>query len=248
MTVSQSSFFSGLFNSEIQISNELIDGQKRPAGHRYNIYRNNIIVSLIDALKDSFPIISKLLGAENMIGLAKLYILAHPPSSPLLMHFGNNFPKFLSEHKELSHLGYLPDIARLEIKIHQSYHAADAEPVDIGQFEQMTPDRIAASSIKLAPALALVRSSWPIFSIWRFNSEKNAPKPKPVAEDVLIMRPEFDPKPYLLPLGGADFISALQTGKSVNEAYNVAAKTIDHFDLTPVFNLLLQGNVIISLN
>ena len=248
MTVSQSCFYSGLFNAEIQIPTELIDSRRRPAGRRYNIYRNNVMVSLIDAIKESFPILSKLLGTENITGLAKLYVLAYPPNSPLLMHFGNNFPEFLSDRQELSHLGYLPDIARLEIKMRQSYHAEDSEPVDPNQFKQVAPDRIISSSIELAPAVGLMRSSWPIFSIWQFNSEKNAPKPRPVAEDVLVMRREFDPKPYLLPTGGAEFITALQIGKSIGDAYNIVATTIDHFDLTPVFELLLQGNAIISLN
>jgi len=38
----------------------LTDGSEQPAGKRFNVYRNNVIVSLKEALSESFPVVTKL--------------------------------------------------------------------------------------------------------------------------------------------------------------------------------------------
>ncbi len=103
------------------------------------------------------------------------------------------------------------------------------------------------STLALAPSAELVRSPWPIFAIWMFNMQQDAPKPAPGAQNVLITRPEFDPAPNLLPLGGADLIAALSKGETLGAAYEKALATDPDFDLGPVLTLLLQGNAITSL-
>ena len=68
MTVSQNLFRSALLDPSLPVPGGLTDAEGRPAGARYNVYRNNVAVSLTEALHTGFPIISKLLGKENMDG------------------------------------------------------------------------------------------------------------------------------------------------------------------------------------
>ncbi|NRB35130.1 MAG: putative DNA-binding domain-containing protein [Rhodobacteraceae bacterium] len=247
MSVSQSDFRAALLDPVQTIPDGLLDGADAPAGRRFNIYRNNVAVSLTEALHQGFPILTKLLGAQNMDGLAGIFLRAHPPSSPLMMHYGEALPGFLAGLPQLQHLPYLPDVARLELAIRRSYHAADHTPITPDRLGQIAPEALMLCSARLAPSAQLIRSDWPIFDIWRFNTEADAPKPQTGAQDVLVTRPDYDPVPRLLAAGAADWIAALQGGATLSDAYDQAAARHPEFDPGATLALLLQDGVITAL-
>ena len=61
MFTTQSEFRAALFDPELAVPDSLKDGENQPAGKRFNVYRNNVIVSLKEALSESFPVIDKLI-------------------------------------------------------------------------------------------------------------------------------------------------------------------------------------------
>ena len=246
MTVTQTNFHNALLDATQPVPLELSDAQGRPAGRRFSVYRNNVAVSLTEAMHQAFPVIAKLLGKQNMDGLAGIFLRRHPPSSPLMMHYGEAFPDFLAGMEQLAHLGYLPDVARLELAVRRSYHAADSAPI-APEALALAPDDLLRARLTFAPAMELLRSAWPIHAIWRFNTEDEAPKPQPGAQDVLITRAEFDPVPHLLPHGGAECIEALQAGQTLGQAHETALAAARDFDLGATLALLLQGNAITTV-
>lgn len=247
MTVSQSQFRAALLDPAQPVPDGLSDGTARPAGRRFDVYRNNVAVSLTEALRVGFPVITKLLGRQNMDGQTGIFLRAHPPSSPLMMYYGEAFPGFLSNTAQLAHLGYLPDVARLELALRRSYHAEDSTPIDPDRLAALAPDELMAASVSFAPAVQLVRSNWPIFDIWRFNTQTDAPKPRAEAQDVLVTRPDFDPHPRVLPPGGADWLQALMAGHSIGQAFERASRDTPGFDLAATLALLLQGGGLTNL-
>ncbi|WP_170366512.1 DNA-binding domain-containing protein [Ruegeria arenilitoris] len=247
MSVSQSEFRAALLDPTAPVPEGLLDDQARPAGRRFSVYRNNVAVSLTEAMHQAFPVITKLLGPQNMDGLAGIYLRRNPPSSPLMMFYGENFPEFLADTEQLAHLGYLPDVARLELALRRSYHAADSQPIAPDALAALPPEDLMQARLGFAPAMQLIRSDWPIHSIWRFNTEDGAPKPQPGAQDVLITRPEFDPSPHLLPPGGVDWITAMQAGQTIGQAFEATTTRTPAFDLGATLALLLQGSAITSV-
>lgn len=245
--VAQHTFRAALLDAAQPIPDGLIDGQNQPAGRRYNVYRNNVAVSLTEALQEGFPVLTKLLGQQNMAGLAGLYLRAHPPSSPLMMFYGEQLPAFVTDMPQLAHLGYLPDIARLELAMRRSYHAADATPLNPEVLAALSPEALMSARFDLAPALHLIRSPWPIHAIWRFNTEDDAPKPLAGSEDIVVLRPEFDPEPHLLTAGSGAFIASLIEGDTLGNAHDAALQAHPEFDLSPLLALLIQGGALISL-
>lgn len=245
--MSQSQFTRAILDASLPVPEGLLDGHNRPAGARFNVYRNNVVVSLTEAMHSAFPVISKLLGKENMDGVSGLYIRAHPPSSPMMMFYGEHFPAFLAKMKQLGHLGYLADVARLELALRRSYHAADATPITANALGQIAPDTLMQTRLTLAPSIQLVTSPWPIFDIWRYNTNDSAPKPEAVSQDILITRPEFDPIPQRLPVGGAFWISSLMQGQPIGKAHESTQISTPEFDLGATLTLLLQGEAIVNL-
>ena len=245
MTVSESVFRQGLLDASVPVPDGLMDGDGRAAGRRYSVYRNNVAVSLREALAAGFPAVERLIGEENFARVAGVYLRQEQPGSPLMMHYGAGFPAFLESFAPLSHLGYLPDVARLDLMMRQSYHAADAAPVDPSVLQGLDDDRLARARLRLAPSARLLRSAWPVLSIWRFTMEPDRPKPVTQAEDVLILRHAFDPAPHLLPPGGAIFLSTVMAGKNFGAAMQAAG---DDFEIGRVIGLLLENGALVALD
>ncbi|MCT8159770.1 DUF2063 domain-containing protein [Pseudoruegeria sp. SHC-113] len=245
--VDQQAFVGAVLDAARGVPEGLVDPEGRPAGRRFSVYRNNVAVSLTEALATAFPVIQKLIGEENFKAVAGVFLRRYPPDSPLMMFYGQQMPVFLERFEPLQHLGYLPDVARLEIALRESYHAADAAPFDPQSLQVLPADRLMAARLRLAPALRLVRSRWPVASIWHFNRTEGAPKPPATGENALITRPGFDPQITALPPGGGAFLASLMAGESFGTALDAASTAVDGFDLTPVLGLLIQGEAITAI-
>jgi hypothetical protein len=244
----QAGFTEALLDPGRAVPAGLTDPQGRPAGRRFDVYRNNVVASLTEGLETAFPVVRALLGTGFFRGMAGAYLRRHPPSSPLMMFFGEAMPAFLERFEPVQDLGYLPDIARLELALRHSYHAADAAPIAPALLQSMAPDRLMRARLRLAPALRLLRSDWPIVTIWRMHQPGGGPSPEMRSEDALLTRPGFDPAVSLLPPGGATFVTALGREKPFRDALGAAEEEFHNFDLGSVLGILLKGGAIIGID
>jgi len=245
MQVTQSEFRAALLDSSIPAPDGLIDGEGAPAGRRYDVYRNNVTVSLIEAMKVAFPLVRGLLGEQNFDSLVPVFVRAHPPHSPMMMHYGADFPAFLESIEQLSHLGFLGDAARLDLSIRASYHAADTAAFDPAILQQ-PPEALAEARLALAPATRLMRSRWPLFDLWRRANQTDAPAPRAQGQAIMITRPEFDPQVHLLPAGAATFLDALTT-TTIGPAVEIATAAAPDFDFAATLTLALQSGAFCTI-
>lgn len=216
--MSQSAFNAALLDPVRDRPAGLSDATGRPAGKRFDVYRNNVTVSLREALETGFPATARLLGEQNFNTIATGYLRANPPSSPLMMLYGGGFPRYISAIPALAKLAYLRDVARLEYALRQSYHAEDAPALDPAKLATIAPEDLNAARLRFAPATQLVLTQWPIHAIRAKALGETAENPPGVAQPALVTRPEFDPVPTPLPSDQADLLAALMTGKTLAEA------------------------------
>lgn len=242
--VTQDHFRAALLDAAQPVPDGLRDGKGRPAGRRYAVYRNNVAVSLREALATGFPAVAKLIGEENFARVAGVYLRQAPPRSPLMMQYGAGFPAFLAGFEPLAHIGYLPDVARLELALRRAYHAADAAAMDAARLQGLDEAQLMAARFALAPAVQILRSPWPVLAVYEYTMTPGAPKPQATAQDVIVMRPALDPVARALPAGGAAFTAALQDGQSFEAALAMAE---DGFDLPATLALLLSGGALTDL-
>ena len=219
----------------------LSDARGGPATRRFAVYRNNVVVSLTEAMATGFPVILKLVGEDFFRAMAGVFVRAHPPRSPVLAQYGTDFPGFLESFEPVAHLPYLADVARLELALRAAYHAADAAPI---ASDALAHPRLMEARLRLAPATRIVASPYPIHAIWRANTEAGAPPAKGGAETVLVTRPDWDPWPRSITPASARFILALLAGRPFGAALEAAGEDID---LAATLTLLLDTKSITAI-
>lgn len=245
MKVSQADFISAVLDSERPTPDGLVGNSNRPT-RRFSVYRNNVVVGLTDAMESSFPVIRKLVGDEFFRAMCGVYVRRFPPSSPVLSQFGSELPEFLESFPPSAGLPYLPDVARLENLIRESYHEADAAPLSVNAVARIPADDLPRVRMRFAPSMRLLRSRHPVCSIWRANVA-GGPKPTYEAQDVLVVRREFDPEPVVLPPGGHEIISNLLAGASVLEACDRASAECGEVRLDETLTILVRFGAIAAI-
>src|SRR5215471_13273493 len=65
------------------------------ADERIAIYRNNVLASLTAVLRETFPVVCRLVDERFFGYAAHDFICLRPPSRPALSEYGAGFPDFL---------------------------------------------------------------------------------------------------------------------------------------------------------
>ena len=208
-----------------------------PAGKgavkRYHVYRNNVTVSLIDALAAVYPAVQRITGVDFFRAMARFHIRATSPTSPLLFEYGRDFPAFIERYEHALMMPWLADTARLERAWLDAYHAEDAAPLSPDLLGSVPPERLADLVFTAHPATRIVRSPFSAVTIFAANrgAELVGRIDASVPEDALITRPDLDVVVRHLPPGGAVFLSSLMSGQSLGEAAATALQASPSFDI-----------------
>lgn len=221
----------------------------KAAGRRYDVYRNNVTVSLIDALAAIYPAVQRITGADFFRAMARFHVRSNPPTSPLLFEYGRDFPEFIAHYEHAQAMPWLPDVARVERAWLDAYHAADALPVSPARLSAVTPDRLADLAFVPHPAARCLRSQYAAVTIFAANRD-DAPIMRIDAstpEDALITRPEFEVTVRRLPPGGAVFANHLMSGRPLGAAAAAALEDSSEFDIAANIAGLIEAGAFTSL-
>src|ERR1700754_4381318 len=122
-------FAAALLDPSLEAPGSVAATTRESALNRYNVYRNNVTVSLINALAAIFPVTQQITGVEFFRAMARAHLRATPPTTPLLFKYGGALPDFIKEYEHTRSVPWLADVARIERAQLDAYHAADMEPL-----------------------------------------------------------------------------------------------------------------------
>jgi len=245
--VQQSEIMRALLDPEAAIPDNITSHTAQRPSKRFAVYRNNVVASLINALRTKFPATERIVGEDFFIAMARIFLMAHPPHSKILHTYGDDFGDFIATFEPAAELPYLANVAHLEAARTRAYHAADAEPLTAAAFEDVAPESIGALRFTLHPSAQIVCACHPIVTIWSMNAGECplGPVDDTQPEDALVIRPHLDVIVRTLPPGGAAFLHALMRGWRLDEAATHAACDDERFDLTAnIAGLIASGAVI----
>lgn len=228
----------------------LVDPAGRPAPRRFAVHRNNVAVSLVEALVDTYPVVARLVGDAFFRAMAGLAARAHPPASPVLLEWGGALPGFIAAFPPAAGLPWLADVARLEWARVEAFHAADATPIAGAALTGLPPDAVARLRLTPHPSLRLIASPWPVLSLYAANRPGADPAATALdlsrAEDVLVIRPDLAVDLHALPAGGCRFVAALAAGARLAEAANTAGFADPAADLALTLAILIRAGAFIA--
>ena len=184
-----------------------------PDTRRFSVYRNNVAVGLIGALEARYPASRRVAGDEMFRSIARAFIHARKPRSPVMIAYGADFSDFVATCEGTD--PRLADLTRLENAWVEAYHAADTQAATIGDLAGLGPNSLTEARIAFHPAARILRFSTPAASIWA-SAQGCASRAEPVAdiaEDALVTRPDADVRVRVLPPLGYDFAAEAQRGR-----------------------------------
>jgi hypothetical protein len=243
-------FSPALINPERETPAAVKGPKGKLAIKRFNVYRNNVTVSLIDALASIYPAVQRITGVEFFRAMARFHVRATPPHSPLLFEYGRDFPAFIEQYEYAQSMQYLADVARIERAWLDAYHAADASPLAPEALAAIPSERLADVVFTPHPATRIVRSEFAAVTIFAANRtdapigliESGAP------EDALITRPDLEVAVRHLPPGGAIFLMHLVAGETLGAAVTATLESEPSFDLPASIGGMIEAGAFTTIN
>jgi hypothetical protein len=243
-------FAQGLTDPARATPADVVGPRGKAAIKRYDVYRNNVTVSLINALAATYPAVQRIVGLEFFRAMARFHVRATPPTSPLLFEYGRDFPAFIEGYEHAQDMPWLADIARIERAWLDAYHAADVPPLSPDVLAAVPSDRVGDLVFTAHPAAGVVRSVYPAVAIFAMNRVEGpiTPLRSSTAEDALIARPDMEVTVRLLPPGGAAFLMTLIDGGTLAAAAAAAFAETPSFDLPANIAGMIEAGVFTTIH
>lgn len=247
----QASFARSLLDPALACPDGLSTWNGSDPAPRFAVYRNNVVVSLLDALAETFPVTLALVGDDFFRAMARVYLQEHPPRTRVLTWLGDGLADFIDDFAPAAGLPYLPDVARLEMNRVRAYHAADAQALGLEALGAALsdPDALVAFRLTLHPSTQLLRSEYAVFALWAAHQgvlDISTVDPD-VAQAALVYRQLLDVEVLQLTPGQGACLAQLLAGAALAQAADEAARQDPAFDLTRLLATLIRSQLITGI-
>lgn len=207
---------------------------------RFNIMRNTLQTGRVEALRQVYPAVERLVGADYFTALAALFSSQHPPSSAVLHEHGGHLADFIEQFPPLADWPYLADVARLEWARLRAFHAADALPVQLGGMSEEELSRLLDVRLRWHPSVTLLRSAYPLWALW---SGAELPHDSWPSENVLVWRQGLQLMTRTVDDRSVDLLEQLQHQGAFSEVTLVLQEQMDITHLCTRFSMFLGWQV-----
>ncbi len=231
----QAQFTRALFSGGDALIEQIIEPGSLDASTRLGIYRNNVLINYRNALRDTYPVVLRLVGDEFFNAAARVFARESPSASGDLHDYGEEFCGFLAAFPPAQNLPYLADVARLEWAVHRVFHAADTAPLDLSRLAEIGEDRLSALRFNLSPAARVINSLYPIARIWQVSQPgylgDDTVSLEEGAQRVLVIRRDYVIELKPLSVGEHAMLRSLEAGHSLGHAVNETLAADPDFDV-----------------
>jgi hypothetical protein len=216
-----------------------------------HVHRNTVWRGWIETLSNQFSTVVRLVGESAFEVLARAYLEAHKPRSPVLHDFGATLPAFLRGFEPAAQWPWLADVALIDWWWSRAHVAADAQPLSEESFAQVWAQPEGPVTLHPSAHWGWFESG-PMFALWLANRwpenqdlawSNDMPW---VAQGGLICRPHHAVMCQPLARGGVVFLDQCQQKASVAQALEAALEAEPDLPLLALSHSLLTLGVFIT--
>ena len=218
---------------------------------RLAVHRNNVMMSLLGVLTDTFAVTRELVGDAFFRAMGRDFVRAQPPAGPVMAEYGAGFADFIRAFAPARALPYLPDVARLEWLRLVALHAADAEPLSAAEIAA----RVGAAAdlahwrLRLHPSFAVLRSDYAAVSIWAAHQAARdlAGVDLRASETAWVVRRDLDVEVIPVDAAAGVFAAALLAGQSLGVALEAVGREALVLDLPATLAALIRCGALVAI-
>ena len=169
-----------LLGDDRAVVDAVVDAPPLPAIERLAIYRTGYRVRLIDALRDTYPVLHAILGDEMFTQLGQSFVDAHPSVYRSIRWYGRELEQTLTTLSPYAATPILAEMARFEWTLSEVFDAADAEPLPRSALSAVRPDEWSELAFEFHPSVRRLEFRWNTVAAWQALSRGEVP-PEPSA-------------------------------------------------------------------
>ncbi|HLU68906.1 MAG TPA: DNA-binding domain-containing protein, partial [Kofleriaceae bacterium] len=137
------------------------------AAARLDVYANMYFFRLLGVLRDDYPNLARLVGADAFHNLITDYLVAFPSRHPSIRHVGANLAELLDRHPLERRFPGAADLARLEWARGLAFDRADARALTADELTAVPPERWGELRFQLVPSFQMLRLGRPVHRLWQ---------------------------------------------------------------------------------
>ena len=242
-----------LVDPELDVPPDLCTWNGSLVAQRFGIHRNNMLISLVDALASTFDVTQQLVGDTFFRAMAQLYVRQHPPLSPVLSDYGADFADFVAQFPPAASVAYLSDVARLEFLRMQSLHAADAIPMSVDQAQVWLrdPEQLARLVFTISPGVHAFQSTHAAVSVWAAHQPDSGLRMEEVdvtqPECALVHREDWDVPVLAVDAPTLKLVNLLQKGQRLGDALQRVGSTQPAWNPVQALALLFRHGLVAQM-
>lgn len=141
---------------------------------RMEVYANGYPARMLEALKETYETIYRILGENLFADLVDVYIQKFPSTHYNLNYAGQYLPEFLKvlpNHIE-SQFPFLRDLASLEWNCWKAFHAFDQKPFEASELAGIPIEDWERAKLTFQPSVSLLVTAWAVFELWKSKSRE----------------------------------------------------------------------------
>jgi hypothetical protein len=180
----QKSFLAAIVSGDFAGLAESVIGNGLTPAQRIQVYRNNTLITLTEALAATYPAIVRLVDRSFFNFAAAQFIPGNLPDRPCLFEYGGGFGDFLAGFAPVADYQFLPDVARLEWAVNTAWNAPARAPLAFDELARAATG--AGEALRLGLGALYLSSDWNIDEIWQANRAGADAGTTPVSQQVRL--------------------------------------------------------------
>lgn len=203
---------------EAEIAANIADTAQTDTSTRLAIYANAYRLRLIAALREDYPKLRELLGADGFDQLARTYVACCPSQQPNIRWFGQQLPALLRIQAPYREQPVLAEMAVFELALRTAFDAADEKVVPMGAVAAIPPHAWPTLRPMLHSSVQRLDLTWNAVAIWQALDRGQAPiAPQRMESPVpwVVWRKGLNPNFRSLDAGEARALDAVIDGADV---------------------------------